>query len=119
MEGKASTQDGNTMRKIIAATAFATLFIAAPVLAADYAPNTDPGVNTGKQARTPSDNSVGIKGAPGNKNGPSTKSDTSGNGASTGENGTSSSDAAAGVKGSSGNKNGPSVKTPAGGNTSQ
>jgi hypothetical protein len=66
------------MRKRIAATASATLFVAAPVMAADYAPNAVPGVYTGKQARTPSDNSAGVKGAPGNKNGPSTKSDSSG-----------------------------------------
>lgn len=71
-------------------------------MAADNAPNADPGVNTGKQARTPSDNSVGVKGAPGN-------------GTSTGEMGTSSSDAAAGVKGLRGNKNGPSVKAPGAG----
>ena len=107
------------MRKLIAATAFATLFVAAPVMAADNAPNADPGVNTGKQTRTPSDNSVGVKGAPGNKNGPSTKSDSSGNGTSTGEMGTSPSDAAAGVKGLRGNKNGPSVKAPGAGSTSQ
>ncbi|HVZ05312.1 hypothetical protein [Hyphomicrobium sp.] len=101
------------MNKLIAATAFAALFAAAPAMAAD-APNADPGVNTGKQARTPADNSVGIKGAPGNKNGPSMKSDSS-NGSSSGEmgkSGTSSSDEAAGVKGAEGGKNGPSAKDP-------
>lgn len=101
------------MRKMIAATALAALFAAAPALAAD-APNADPGVNTGKSARTPSDNSVGVQGHPGNKNGPSMKSDSSSNGSSTGEMGTSTSgsDTAAGVKGGEGGKNGPAAKSP-------
>jgi hypothetical protein len=101
------------MKKIIAATALAALFAAAPALAAD-APNVDPGVNTGKEARTPSDNSVGVKGDRGNKNGPSAKSGSSSNGSSTGEMGksTSGSDAAAGVKGGEGGKNGPAATSP-------
>jgi len=108
------------MNKIIAATALAALFAAAPALAAD-APNVDPGVNTGKNARTQSDNSVGVKGAPGNKNGPSTKSGSSSNGSSTGEMGTSTSgsDAAAGVKGGEGNKNGPAAQKPSDNNMSK
>lgn len=101
------------MNKIIAATAFAAFFAAAPAIAAD-APNADPGVTTGKDARTPSDNSVGVKGDTGNKNGPSAKPGSSGNGSSTGEMGstTSGSDAAAGVKGAEGGTNGPAAKTP-------
>lgn len=108
------------MNKLIAATAFTALFAAAPVMAAD-APNVDPGVDTGKQARTPADNSVGVKGAPGNKNGASMKSDPSSTGNSSGEmgKGTSSSDEAAGVKGAPGNKNGPSTKEPSPSGSSQ
>ena len=108
------------MRKLTAATALAALFAAAPALAAD-APNVDPGVNTGKSARTPSDNAVGVQGQPGNKNGPSMKSDSSSNGSSTGEMGTSTSgsDAAAGVKGAEGNKNGPAAQKPSDNNMSK
>jgi hypothetical protein len=111
---------GNTMRKMIAATAFAAtaLFVGVPAIAAD-APNQDPGVTTGKDARTPDSNSVGVEGQPGNKNGPAMGTDSnsmspSSSGSSTGAAG---SDAAAGVKGDEGNKNGPSAKTPDSGST--
>lgn len=108
------------MRKMIAATAFAALFAAAPVYAAD-APNQDPGVNTGKDARTPDSNAVGVEGQSGNKNGPAAKSDSDSmnSGSSGSSTGAAGSDEAAGVKGAEGSKNGPSAKTPDSSSTMQ
>jgi hypothetical protein len=110
------------MRKMIAATAFAAaaLFAGVPAIAAD-APNQDPGVTTGKDARTPDSNSVGVEGQPGNKNGPSMGTDSNsmspGSSSSGSSTGAAGSDEAAGVKGDKGNKNGPSAKTPESGTT--
>jgi hypothetical protein len=101
----------HAMKKIIAATAFAAMFAAVPAIAAESGPNVDPGLNTGKQGATPSDNSAGVKGAPGNKNGPATGSNGSA-GASTGEQGMAPSQNAAGVKGAQDSTNGPSDKKP-------
>lgn len=109
------------MKRFVNATAFALVFAAGPVWAAD-APHSGGGVNTGLKARSPSENSVGVKGAPGNKNGPAMQPNASSSGSSSGEAGTASgppptdrsgaahSDLAVGVKGAPGNKNGPAEK---------
>ncbi|MBS0240500.1 MAG: hypothetical protein JSS54_13575 [Proteobacteria bacterium] len=91
------------MRKMIAACAIATLFGVAPALAADTSNDNQP----------PSDTSSGpgVKGAPGNKNGPAM--DPQGTtGAGAGEQGMSPSQDATGVKGAQDSTNGPSDKKP-------
>lgn len=94
------------MRKMIAAWAIVALFGAAPAFAADTSNDNQP----------PSDTSSGpgVKGAPGNKNGPAMDPHgTTGNsGASTGDQGMSPSQDATGVKGAQDSTNGPSDKKP-------
>jgi hypothetical protein len=104
------TKDGNIMKKLIVATAFAALFATAPAIAAD--------MSTDNQPSSPTSSGPGVKGAPGGTNGPSAKPDSSGNGASTGTNGTSTdqgmspSQDATGVPGARDSTNGPSDKKP-------
>ena len=93
------------MKKIIAACAFVALLGAAPAIAADTSTNNQPSSSTSS--------GPGVKGAPGNKNGPAMDANGSGNsGASTGDQGMSPSQDATGVKGAQDSTNGPSNKKP-------
>jgi hypothetical protein len=104
------SKDGNNMHKIFVATAFAALIAAAPAFAADD--------TAGNKSVSPQSSGPGVSGAPGNKNGPATNSDSDmksmpdsgASGASSGEQGTQPTQDSRGVKGLPGNKSGPSMK---------
>lgn len=104
------------MKTLVAACALTAIVGIAPALAADTSVN-NPSSSTLQNSSPTS--GPGVKGAPGNKNGPAMKQpgDNSGSsgssmssgssGASTGEQGTLPSQDAKGVQGQPGNKNGP------------
>ncbi len=99
------------MKTLVTACALAAVMGIAPALAAD---NSSTNQSNSNLPNSTTSSGPGVKGAPGNKNGPAmTPNGTSGNsGASTGEQGMSPSQDATGVKGAPGNKNGPSAKQP-------
>jgi hypothetical protein len=99
------------MKMIIAATALAALFAAAPAIAADY--------SSDNKLSSPTSSGPGVKGAPGGTSGPALKSkssdpaaSTGNSGTSTGEQGMSPSQDATGVPGARDSTNGPSDKKP-------
>lgn len=100
------------MKKMLTACAVVALIGAAPALAAENTTNN----STNNMSNSAPSSGPGIKGAPGNKNGPAVQpNDASGNsGASTGEKGQgmSPSQDATGVKGAQDSTNGPSNKKP-------
>jgi hypothetical protein len=99
------------MKTIIAATAFAALFAAAPAIAEDY--------SSDNKLSSPTSSGPGVKGAPGGTSGPALKSkssdpaaSTGSSGTGTGEQGMSPSQDATGVPGARDSTNGPSDKKP-------
>lgn len=111
------------MKTLVAACALTAVVGIAPALAADNSVNNPSSSTLQNSAPT---SGPGVKGAPGNKNGPAMKqpSDNSGSsgssgssmssgssGASTGEQGTLPSQDSKGVQGQPGNKNGPAKDT--------
>ncbi len=99
------------MKTLVAACALTAIVGIAPALAVDTSVDNPSSSTLQNSAPT---SGPGVKGAPGNKNGPAMKqpSDNSGSsGASTGEQGTLPSQDAQGVEGQPGNKNGPANDT--------
>ena len=93
------------MKEIFTAIAFAVLLTAVPALAADTSTNNKPASSTSS--------GPGVKGAPGNKNGPAAQPNSMDKaGSSSGTADTQPSQDAKGVKGAPGNKSGPAEKPP-------
>ena len=91
------------MKEIFTAIAFAVLLTAVPALAADTSTNNKPASSTSS--------GPGVKGAPGNKNGPAAQPNSMDKaGSSSGTADTQPSQDAKGVKGAPGNKSGPAEK---------
>ena len=102
---KIPTRMERPMQKFIHAAPFAVLLMAAPAFAADTSTDNKPASSTSS--------GPGVKGAPGNKNGPAAKSDSMDKAApssATGGTATQPSQDAKGVKGAPGNKSGPAEK---------
>ena len=89
------------MKKIIAVTALGLLVTAGPA-AADTSTDNKPASSTSS--------GPGVKGAPGNKNGPAAKPMDSNTGSSSGTGGAATQPSVKGVKGEPGNKSGPAQK---------
>ncbi len=96
------------MKTIVTACAVAALIGITPAMAADYSNGNS------NQPSSATSSGPGVKGMPGNKNGPAlTPEGNSGSsGASSGEQGMSPSQDATGVKGAQDSTNGPSNKKP-------
>ena len=92
------------MKEIFTAIAFAVLLTAVPALAADTSTNNKPASSISS--------GPGVKGAPGNKNGPAAQPNSMDKaGSSSGTAYTQPSQDAKGVKGAPGNKSGPAEKS--------
>ena len=91
------------MKEIFTAIAFVVLLTAVPALAADTSTDNQPASSTSS--------GPGVKGAPGNKNGPAAQPNSMDKaGSSSGTADTQPSQDAKGVKGAPGNKSGPAEK---------